>query len=175
MWKKTAFGLTGTFLIATLAGCGNVRPVSNAEYTSTNSQDSGPSIAPTAFDSSFKMGVGKGEKPTPDETGLGVNAYLWRGTLDTLAFMPLDSADPFGGVIITDWWQPTAAPNERFKVNAYILGRVLRADGVKLSIFRQVEQDGQWSNAPVSPGTIGEIENKILARARELRSQTAQN
>ncbi len=107
--------------------------------------------------------------------GLGVNAYLWRASLDTLSFMPLASADPFGGVIITDWYQPAAANAERFKATAYILGQQLRADGVKVAIFRQVMVDGQWSDAPVAPAMVNEIENKVLARARELRSQSASN
>ncbi len=104
--------------------------------------------------------------------GLGVNAYLWRGALDTLSFMPLSSADPFGGVIITDWFQPPSTPGERFKATAYILGRQLRADGVKVSIFRQVMQGGQWMDAPVDRATAVEIENKILARARQLRTSS---
>jgi hypothetical protein len=103
---------------------------------------------------------------------LGVNAYLWRGALDTLSFMPLASADPFGGVIITDWYQPPGSPDERFKATAYILGRELRSDGVRLSIFRQVLQGGQWVDAQVSPATVGEIEGRVLARARELRTQS---
>jgi len=103
---------------------------------------------------------------------LGVNAYLWRGALDTLSFMPLASADPFGGVIITDWYTPASSSGERFKATAYILGRELRSDGVRVSIFRQVLQNGQWVDAQVSPVTIGEIENKVLARARELREQS---
>jgi len=107
-----------------------------------------------------------------DESGaLGVNAYLWRGTLDTLSFMPLVSADPFGGVVITDWYQPAAATGERFKATAYILGRQLRVDGVRVSVFRQVLQGGQWVDAPVSAATGTELENKVLARARELRAQ----
>ena len=103
---------------------------------------------------------------------LGVNAYLWRGALDTLSFMPLASADPFGGVIITDWYTPPASNGERFKATAYILGRELRSDGVRVAIFRQVLQNGQWVDAPVSPVTVGEIENKVLSRARELREQS---
>jgi hypothetical protein len=103
---------------------------------------------------------------------LGVNAYLWRGALDTLSFMPLASADPFGGVIITDWYTPAAANGERFKATAYILGRELRSDGVRVAIFRQVLQNGQWVDSPVSPVTVGEIENKVLSRARELREQS---
>ena len=61
-------------------------------------------------------------------TGVGVNSLLWRASLDTISFMPLVSADPFGGVIITDWYTPPQTPDERFKVNIYILGRALRAD-----------------------------------------------
>jgi len=109
-----------------------------------------------------------------DEGGgaLGVNAFLWRGTLDTLSFMPLASADPFGGVIITDWYAPPEAPNERFKVTAYILGRQLRADGVRVSVFRQVLSRGQWVDVPVTPEMAPQLEDKILARARELRVQS---
>ncbi len=116
-------------------------------------------------------GNGKGTAAAPEQ--VGVNAYLWRGALDTLAFMPLASADPFGGVIITDWYQPPSATGERFKATAFILGRQLRTDGVRVSIFRQVMQGGQWVDAPVNPTTTSEIENKVLLRARELRAQTA--
>ena len=105
--------------------------------------------------------------------GLGVNAYLWRGALDTLSFMPLVNADPLGGVIVTDWYQPVGSNGERFKATAYILDRQLRADGLRVTVFRQVQQDGQWVDAPVAPSTTGEIEDKVLARARELRAQSA--
>jgi hypothetical protein len=86
--------------------------------------------------------------------------------------MPLASADPFGGVIITDWYTPAGSTGERFKATAYILGRQLRSDGVKVAIFRQVLENGQWVDAPVSPTTSGEIEDKVLARARQLREQS---
>jgi hypothetical protein len=91
--------------------------------------------------------------------------------------MPLASADPFGGVIITDWYSPPASPGERFKATAYILGRQLRADGVRVTVFRQVQTaNGQWQDAAVSASTVGEIENKVLAKARDLRAQaTASN
>jgi hypothetical protein len=111
------------------------------------------------------------KKVADDSSGIGVNAFLWRSTLDTLSFMPLVSADPFGGVIITDWYQPGASPGERFKATAYILGRQLRSDGFRLAVFRQVMQNGQWVDAPVSPTTVSEIEDRILARARELRAE----
>ncbi len=117
-----------------------------------------------------------GEGGAAGGTGIGVNAFLWRASLDTVSFMPLSSADPFGGVIITDWYSPPESPNERFKVNIFILGRDLRADGVRARVFRQVNSgqvsaggSGGWQDAPVGETTGLDLENAILTRARELR------
>ena len=139
----------------------------------------GPEVAPQAGgifgDKGLTFGTGKGAKGAGggQGTGIGVNAYLWRGALDTLSFMPLASADPFGGTIITDWYTPPGTEGERFKATAYILGRELRSDGLRVSIFRQTLQNGQWVDAPVSPITTGDIENKILDQARKLRAAQA--
>ncbi len=107
-------------------------------------------------------------------TGVGVNSLLWRASLDTISFMPLVSADPFGGVIITDWYTPPQTPNERFKVNIYILGRALRADGIRASVFRQTNDTGAWADAPVALNTSTDLENAILTRARQLRMSGVQ-
>ncbi|MGH6968637.1 MAG: DUF3576 domain-containing protein, partial [Stellaceae bacterium] len=96
--------------------------------------------------------------------------------LDTVSFMPLASADPFGGVIITDWFSPPQTPDERFKVNIFILNRELRADGVRASVFRQArDSKGDWVDAPVDKNTGTDLENAILARARQIRLSTASN
>lgn len=107
-----------------------------------------------------------------EEAAIGVNSFLWRATLDTLNFMPLASADPFGGVIITDWHSDAGAPNERFKATVYILDTRLRADALNVSLFRQTQVDGAWVDASVDPETAIQIENAILRRARELRLST---
>jgi hypothetical protein len=105
--------------------------------------------------------------------GIGVNTFLWHASLDTVSFMPLASADPFGGTIITDWFSPSETPNERFKMNIFILGRDLRADGVRARVFRQNrDPSGQWVDAPVDQTTGTEIENSILTRARQIRMST---
>ena len=102
--------------------------------------------------------------------GIGVNAYLWRGALETINFMPLASADPFGGLIITDWYQPAGLADERLKVHVLILDRTLRADGVQVAVFRQLrDARGDWVDEPVDTKTVGELEDKILTKARELR------
>lgn len=100
---------------------------------------------------------------------LGVNTYLWHATLDTLSTLPLVSADPFGGVIITDWYTTTASPDERLKVTAYIMDRELRADGLRLVVFRQTRVNGVWSDAQPSSDTAHKLEDVVLTRARELR------
>ena len=159
---------------ALLAACNQVRPVADSEYR--DYRIDGPERGKLGGGQGLVLGIGGklgGSDQSDQGTGLGVNAYLWRAALDTLAFMPLASADPFGGVIITDWYSPPAAQGERFKATAYILGRQLRADGVKVNIFRQLDDGGRWVDAQVSPTTTGEIEDKVLARARELRSQSA--
>jgi hypothetical protein len=113
----------------------------------------------------------KAEKQIDTGTGVAVNAYLWRASLDTINFIPLASADPFGGVIITDWYTPAETPNERMKVQVTILDRDLRADGVRVSVFKQQTspRGGNWVDAQVDPRTNIDIENAILTRARQLR------
>ncbi|MDA0654188.1 MAG: DUF3576 domain-containing protein [Proteobacteria bacterium] len=101
--------------------------------------------------------------------GIGINAFLWRATLDTISFMPLASADPFGGVIITDWYAPPASGgNERFKLSVFILDQRLRADGVKVTVFRQERVGQEWIDARVGEDTATNLEDSILTRAREL-------
>lgn len=99
---------------------------------------------------------------------MGVNSYLWRATLETLSFMPLDQVDPFGGVIVTDWYASAEAPQERFKANVFILDTKLRADALKASIFKQTRTASGWDDAAIDADTARQIENAILTRARQL-------
>ena len=103
---------------------------------------------------------------------LGVNSYLWHASLDTLSFLPLVSADPFGGVIISEWYVAPSSPNERLKVTVYIMDRSLRADGLKVVVFRQTRNGNVWQDAQASPDTAHKLEDSILTRARELRLAT---
>jgi Domain of unknown function (DUF3576) len=103
---------------------------------------------------------------------LGVNSYLWHASLDTLSFLPLVSADPFGGVIISEWYVAPNSPDERLKVTIYIMDRALRADALKVVVFRQVRTGNAWQDATPSPDTARKLEDSILTRARELRLAT---
>lgn len=146
--------------LTALSACAQGR--SGARDTGVNTQQSGAGLA----------GV-RGRGGSVAGQAIGVNAFLWRATLDTLAFMPLASADPYGGVVITDWYTNPEKPDERFKATVYILDTRLRADGLNVTVFKQVKgPDGQWANSNVAGQTDVDIENAILTKARQLRLST---
>lgn len=103
---------------------------------------------------------------------IGVNSFLWRASMETLSFMPLASADPYGGVIITDWYANPEKPNERFKATVYILDTRLRADGIKVALFRETLTANGWNTAATDPDTTLQLENAILKKARDLKIAT---
>lgn len=109
--------------------------------------------------------------------GLGaINQHLWRASLDTLAFLPLSTTDPFTGVIATDWASTPDAPEERFKVTAYVTGTALAANTLKVAVFREIrDPTGAWTTAAVSGATARQLEDAILVKARELRIAEHEN
>ncbi|MGI9489532.1 MAG: DUF3576 domain-containing protein [Geminicoccaceae bacterium] len=103
-------------------------------------------------------------------SGLAVaNPYLWQASLESLDFLPLAQADSGGGVIISDWYAPPETPDERFKVTVYILDQALRADALKVAVFRQTNGKVGWVDAEVDKATATGLEDNILRRAQELR------
>ena len=158
---RAIVGAAGLALALALSGCGHSKNTFQGQAGSQGEAQGGMGL--NLFGNS---------KADGSEGAVAVNAFLWRASLDTLAFMPLASADPFGGVIITDWYAPPETPEERFKVTAYILGRALRADGLKISVFRQQRNaQGTWSDVAVGADVSTEFEDAVLTRARQLRLQ----
>src|SRR5919112_2291811 len=102
-------------------------------------------------------------------TTLAINSYLWRAAIDTVSFAPLLQANPNSGVIITDWYTNPKAPGERVKLTVAVLDPDLRADALRVSAARQVNQNGAWVDAPVAAATVQKLEDIILTRARDLR------
>ena len=168
--NATLSRVLGFLLLAgALAACSdaNVEPGETYEYS--RQQQSMRSTGLITGDTIYLFG-GPDKKDPEGGSGIGVNGFLWRASLDTISFMPLVSADPFGGVIITDWYAPPESPGERVKITVYILGRDLRADGVRASVFRQRRDgSGDWIDAAVEKRTQIELEDAILTRARQLR------
>lgn len=174
----------GTAVVVTLGGvlaaCGQTQAV----YPDKERGDTVPRMSNEKREGIFGdeglFGLNKkskdGQGNNGGAVGIGVNSFLWRASLDTLGFMPIASADPFGGTILTDWYQMPETPTERFKLNVFIIDRALRADGVKVSVFKQTRgAEGQWVDAKVDPKMGADMENAILTRARQLRIVSEQS
>lgn len=152
-----------------LSACSDAK-LDTSSYPKTEEDRRKERIGKLTGDEGLTVGGGSEKKDEAGKNPLGVNSFLWRATLDTLAFMPLASADPFGGVVLTDWYEDPQAPGERFKVNALILDRQLRADSLKISVFRQKKDKlGNWVDAPTDTSTGRKLEDTVLTRARQMR------
>jgi hypothetical protein len=166
------------FAVAGLALGGGCRDSSTPSEATGSGPAAGAPATPKESPGFLGSLFGSDEAPVnPAAPGqIGVNTFLWRASLDTISFMPVQSADPFGGVIITDWYSPPESPTERFKINIFILDRQLRSDGIRATVFRQTQsQDGRWIDSPVDAKTATDFENSILTRARQLRIANVQS
>lgn len=166
MWRNSLVFLSLTLF---LTACSSAGPVTQNPDPMERSRERAGSL--------FGDGITFGGTDRGGErgagTGVAVNSYLWRASLDTISFFPMAQVDAFGGVIITEWHSLPEAPNERYKLNVYILGRELRADGVRVAIFKQARaSNGEWRDVPVPEGAATEVENAILTRARQIRINT---
>ena len=105
--------------------------------------------------------------------GMPINPFLWRGALDTINFMPLNSADPIGGTILTDWYSTSNNENERCKLNIFISGAELKTQNLKVTSFCQKFQNQKWINIDVSTENNIKLENAILNKAKKLKLQSS--
>lgn len=170
----TRITIISLFSVLLLSSCSGLSSLdSKAEYPLNQEDRRRERLGKLTGEGGLVLFDKKGSEETAGSSaGIGINSYLWRATLDVLSFMPLASADPFGGVILTDWYQDPATPNERFKINVFILDQKLRSNALKITVFKQLSiNNGRWKDAKVDPSVAREIEDKILTRARELRTQ----
>jgi len=174
--RRTRTWTAVALAVVVLGACSNIQRDESEDYVEVgrgvsvpesvaNAQTGGRLTGPEGL-TLFRSGR---DEDTGGGGGIGVNSFLWRASLDTTSFMPLASADPFGGVIITDWYSPPETPNERFKMTVYILDRSLRADGIRVALFKQQRNGNEWVDVRPAPDTAVTLENAILTRARELR------
>lgn len=165
--KRTIFAITSSVLM--LVGCsgdmsakpGQEVPMGRSE---TRKRDFG-----NLFGEDFLVFGGPKKEGTPGMASATVNPFIWRASLDTIAFMPLASADALGGVIVTDWYTAPSSPHERLKVTIYVTNPQLRADAIKVTIYKQANKGGRWVNATADAASATEMENIILSKARQLR------
>ena len=113
--------------------------------------------------------IKKPKETTTAAIGLPINPYLWKGSLETIDFMPLASADPFAGIIITDWYTSQNTPNERCKINIFIKGYKMKTDNLKVNSFCQSLSNGQWVDIKNNIDNDAKLENAILNKAKKIR------
>ncbi len=164
--------LTATLTLAAavfVAGCGI-----KGEAPDVNPTDmpKGPGLF-SGESGNILEGLKSGRNSAETGGNIGVNIYLWRAALESVAFMPITQADSNGGVIITDWYSQPEQPNERVKANILILGKTLRADALKVTLFKQQRTGGDWTNVDVAKATTTALEDTILTKARAIKKQTA--
>ena len=119
--------------------------------------------------SSFNLGMDNSQNTTTATIGMPINPFLWKGSLDTIDFMPIASADPFAGVIITDWYTGQSSPNQRCKINVFIKGYEMKTDNLEVNSFCQSLSNGQWVNINNNIDNDARLENAILNKAKKIR------
>ena len=107
-----------------------------------------------------------GAKEDPNIT-INVNRYIWNASLDVLDFLPIQSIDPFSGVISTDWGRAPGAGTP-YRATVYISSPALDARSLNLAVFRL----SGGRSIPVSDEVSEQIEDAILTRARQLYIET---
>ena len=163
-WRNFSILLVPVFLMACETG-----PLTDDDSdVLTREQNRNQSLGKLFGDDIFTFG---GDNKKNESLGITVNEYLWRASLDTVSFIPLRTADPFGGVILTEWYTPASAPGERLKVDIFILDRQLSSNGVRVSIHKQVYNKAtkQWVAKEVDRKILNDFEETILTRARQLK------
>jgi hypothetical protein len=158
-------------VIALVTGCSSVSEMdTKAEYPKSPEDERRARSGSLTGDGLVLFGKSDDDaNSSGGNAGIGINSYLWRATLETLSFMPMASADPFGGVIITDWYEDPKNKGERFKVNVVIVDKKLTANAVNVSVFKQLYTGGGWRDSEPSETVAIDLENKILTKARSLR------
>ena len=104
--------------------------------------------------------------------GLPINPYLWKASIETISFMPIASADPFAGIIVTDWYSANVS-TERCKLNIFINGADLKTDNLKVNSFCQIlSEDNLWIDTVNDNDNDIKIENAILNKAKKIKLST---
>jgi len=94
-------------------------------------------------------------------TTVEVNKYIWQASLEVLNFLPIESVDPFTGVIVTGYGRPPGG-GRAYRATVYVQDPALDARSLKIALQAQ-------GGGAVAPETVRAVEDAILTRARQLR------
>ena len=115
------------------------------------------------------LGTGKKNSGTFD---FATSNEMWRGAIEILDFVPLATADYGGGIIITDWYADDLNSNESIKIMINFLSNEIRADGLKVKIYKKVCNKNLNCNTQLlSSGLNDEIKLAVLKKAAQIKTQ----
>ena len=134
-----------------LAGCGGALKSGDSSAVVNSNYGDGAENASSIWDVLRR----------PDaNTNVKVNKYLWNASLEVLSFLPVESVDPFSGVITTGYGRPPGG-GRAYRATILVNDPALEARSLNVAM--------QTRSGPVSVGTARAVEDAILARARQLR------
>jgi len=151
-------------LCTCLAGCGSGRlfgPVTVGEEPIGQTRDHFEGT-PAGLGGSESSSIWDIFRPSTADQTVNVNRHLWNASLDVLNFLPIQSVDPFTGVIVTGYGTPPGG-GRAYRATVHVPDPALEARALRVSL--------QTRNGPVAAGTSRAVEDAILARARQLRIQ----
>ncbi|MBE1285261.1 MAG: DUF3576 domain-containing protein [Rhodobacteraceae bacterium] len=147
-------------LCLSVAACGNRRDRAAAQTAvNTNAQfeSNTPDNAPLNYEASSIWDV---FGPNTADQSTQVNRYLWTATLDVLSFLPVESVDPFTGVIVTGYGTPPGG-GRSYRATVHVRDPALDARSLNVALHTK--------GGPASADTTRAVEDAILSRARQLR------
>lgn len=161
--KLMGFGLVATFLLQ--AGCASfggkqAGPVQtrSADEILTDLEEEKYGVARTDNGSVWDI-----FRAREDQGRIGdVNKYIWNASLETLDFLPVQTIDPFTGVIVTGYGTPPGSGTS-YRATIYVSDPALDARSLNVALMTR--------SGPVSAATVEAVEDAILTRARQLRKQ----
>jgi hypothetical protein len=146
-------------VVCALAGCGGSPSSQSTDairgpITSVDARaiDRGDAVGETTIWDAFRRG--------DTETRVSVNKYIWSASLEVLDFLPVETVDPFTGVIITGFGKPPGGGRD-YRATILISDPALDARSLNVSVITR--------NGPASKATVRAVEDAILSRARQLR------
>lgn len=159
MRRRTGLTIAVTILLSSqLAACGGGRSL-GSPATDRPSQYTDPNI-PSNIETNASNTIWSIFAKKSSETNVLVNKYLWTAALEVLDFLPVQSVDPFTGVIVTGYGTPPGG-GRAYRATVLIDDPALDARSLNVAL--------QSRSGAVSKATSRAVEDAILSRARQLR------
>jgi hypothetical protein len=152
--------LVATAAIALVASCGGKKSPYDQEMEAKTRRDA-TAVPDPMMTNAPKSTIWDIFKDDNSDVTVRVNKYIWNASLEVLDFLPVQSVDPFSGVIVTGYGTPPGG-GRAYRATVYVRDPALDARALHVAMQTR-------GGRPVAAGTVKAVEDAILTRARELR------